>query len=282
MKSPSLLASHLDQVDYAVIDFETTGLSPDSGDRVCEIGAVRMRGAAVIDTFSTLIDPQRPLSAGAYAVNGISPKMLLGAPTFGEIVDKLSPFIRDTVLVAYNAPFDMSFLRSEFKLSGHPIPENPVVDALVLARQLLSGLGRYPQENVARVMGIPFPVTHRALEDAMVTARLLATFCSMMKAYDFSLVNDLTRRDLTATLNEKRQRIVNEALAGKTNLWIRYLSPTDAEISDRVVSPKECVVTRQGSSASAYLIGYCHSARGERNFRIDRILDVRLVPPSQT
>ncbi len=277
MRAHTLTEMHSDDVDFAVVDVETTGLSPDSGDRVCEIGAVKMRGVAVLDTFGSLIDPQRPISAGAYNVNGISPQMLMGAPTFSELAPRLSAFLNDTVIVAYNAPFDMSFLRSEFSLSGLPHPSNPVVDALALARQLLTGLGRYPQENVARVMGIPFPVKHRALEDAMVTARLLATFTSMLKAYDCPTVADLQRRDLTPVLNARRLSIVNDALTGKRNLWIRYLSPTDTEISDRVVSPKECVVGRDGKSEVTYLIGYCHSARGERNFRIDRILDARIV-----
>jgi DNA polymerase III epsilon subunit family exonuclease len=273
------MAEHVDDVDVVVVDVETTGLSPDSGDRVCEIGAVKLRGSAVVDSFGTLIDPQRPLSAGAYAVNGISPAMLLGAPAFASIAGKLSDFIAGAVLVAYNAPFDLSFIRSEFMLSGYPAPGNTVVDALALARQLLTGLGRYPQENVARVMGISFPVKHRALEDAMVTARLFAMFASMLKAYDRPTVADLLRRDLTAVLNTKRLSIVNEALERKTNLWIKYLSPANAEITDRVVSPKECVEARQGKELAMYLIGYCHLERGERNFRVDRILDARLVRP---
>jgi DNA polymerase III epsilon subunit family exonuclease len=274
------MAEHVDDVDFVVVDVETTGLSPNAGDRVCEIGAVKLRGSAVVDSFGTLVDPQRPVSAGAYAVNGISPAMLAGAPAFAAIAGTFSEFIHGAVLVAYNAPFDLSFLRSEFLLSGSSAPANTVVDALALARQLLTGLGRYPQENVARVMGISFPVKHRALEDAMVTARLFAMFSSMLKAYDCPTVADLLRRDLTAVLNAKRLSIVNDALDQKTNLWIKYLSPTNAEITDRVVSPKECVETRQGKDQAMYLIGYCHSARGERNFRVDRILDARIVRPS--
>ncbi len=268
---------HIDEVDYTVIDFETTGLSPNSGDRVCEIGAVRMRGGAVVETLGTLIDPQRPISAGAYAVNGISPQMLVGAPTFGDIAERVSRLIGDSVIVAYNAPFDMSFLVSEFRLLGMPEPPNPVVDALALARQLLPGLGKYPQENVARVMGIPFPVAHRALEDAMVTSRLFLVFASILKAYDCTNATDLIRRDLGATLEARRMAILNEALVGKSNLWIKYLSPANFEITDRIVSPIQCMTGNSGRGTSTYLIGYCHSAKGERNFRVDRILDLRVL-----
>ena len=61
----------IDDCDFLVVDVETTGLSPEAGDRVCEIGAVKLRGGAVVDSFGSLIDPQRPISSGAYAVNGI-------------------------------------------------------------------------------------------------------------------------------------------------------------------------------------------------------------------
>jgi DNA polymerase III epsilon subunit family exonuclease len=273
----TFLNLHIDEADYLVIDFETTGLSPDAGDRACEIGAVKLRGGAVMETFGTLIDPQRPVSAGAYAVNGISPKMLMGAPTFSAIAEKLWSLMEGTVLVAYNAPFDLGFLTNEFRLVGYPPLTNTVVDALAIARQLLPGLGKYPQENVARVAGISFPVTHRALEDAMVTSQLFMIFCSMLKAYDCMNVNDLGRRDLTALLNAKRMNLVNRALERKQNIWIKYLSPANFEITDRIVSPKECVNATAGRGNETFLIGYCHSAKGERNFRIDRILDLRVI-----
>ena len=236
MTNDTFFNQHIDEADYLVIDFETTGLSPDAGDRACEIGAVKLRGGAVMETFGTLIDPQRPVSAGAYAVNGISPKMLIGAPTFSEIAGRLRNMMEGTVLVAYNAPFDLGFLTNEFRLAGSPPLTNKVVDALAIARQLFPGLGRYPQENVARVAGIQFPVKHRALEDAMVTSQLFMIFCSILKAYDCVSISDLGRRDLTSLLNTRRLDLVNSALERNKNIWIKYLSPADFEITDRIVS----------------------------------------------
>ena len=268
---------HIDQIDFLVIDVETTGLSPDHGDRVCEIGAVKLHGGAVIETFGSLVDPERPVSAGAYAVNRISPGMLADAPLFSDIADQLTSMMKHTVLVAYNAPFDLSFLQNEFQLIGVPKIKNPVVDALPIARQLLSGLGRYGQENVATVLGISFPVKHHALEDAMVTAQLFTLFTSILKAYDCSSLADLRRKDLHQTLNARRLAIVNEALERGTNLWIKYFSPAEAEITDRIITPKECVTGKYQTREATYLIGHCHAVNAERNFRIDRILDLRPV-----
>ncbi len=100
---------HIDESDFLVVDVETTGLSPDTGDRVCEIGAIKIRGGAVVDTLSSLINPCRPISAGAYAVNRISPAMVAGAPEFHQIAERLLQMIEGSVLVAYNAPFDVRF-----------------------------------------------------------------------------------------------------------------------------------------------------------------------------
>ena len=272
---------HLDLTDFVVLDVETTGLSPNNGDRVCEIGAVKMRGGAVIETLGSLIDPKRPISPGAYEVNRISARMLEGAPLFESLAPRLKEMIEGAALVAYNAPFDMSFILNEFRIAGYPSLRNVVVDALTMARQLLPGLGRYPQENVARTVGIAFPVKHRALEDAMVTAQLFTMFTSILKAHDCTTCSDLHRKDLTQVLYAKRMNIVTHALLSRSNLWIKYLSPANGEISDRVVTPKECMDGKSGRAGSSYLIAYCHSAQAERNFRIDRILDLRLIDHRQ-
>lgn len=268
---------HTDTTDYLVIDVETTGLSAGSGDRVCELGAVKLRGGAVIDTFGTLVNPQRSISPGASAVNGITSAMVSNAPTFPDISDRLCRMMDGSALVAYNAPFDVSFLENELRLAGRPRMSCPVVDALAMARQLLPGLGRYPQENVARVIGIPFPVKHRALEDAMVTAQLFTVFVSMLKAYDCSTLADLMRRDLHTTLHEKRLSIVKEALATKTDLWIKYLTPTGGRITDSVISPSEVIDAGRGQKSIGFLIAFCHSAKMEKHFQIGQMLDVRPV-----
>jgi len=270
-----------------IVDVETTGLSPEAGDRVCEVGAVKLRGGAVVESYGSLVNPQRPISAGAYAVNQISPQMVADAPSFAEIADQFAEMMHDCVLVAYNAPFDLSFLESEFRLAGHRPLKNPVVDALALARQLLPGLDRYPQENVAQVIGIAFPVKHRATGDAFVTAQIFMMFVGILNGYDMTTVADLQRSDLCRHLHTKRLDMVGTALTGGRRLWIRYLSPFNGEISERFVTPKQVAKQvsagypqrsrRNASPEVAYLIAHCHTADAERNFRIDRILKMKIL-----
>jgi len=266
-----------DEIDFLVLDVETTGLSAERGDRVCEIGVVKLRGGAVVDSLGTLVNPQRSISPGAFAVNKITTEMLAEAPLFADVAERLSDMMKDAVLLAYNAGFDLSFIDKEFALAGYARPSKHAADVLGLARQLLPGLRKYPQEHVAAIVGIPFPVKHRALEDAMVTAKLFTMFTTILKAHGCTTVSDLFRRDLSRVLYAKRMSILHHALTTKSQLWIKYLSPTNAEITDRLVTPKEFVGREPESTNS--LLAYCHSAQAERNFRIDRILDLRLIHP---
>lgn len=274
----TILHQTIDETDFTVIDFETTGLSPDRGDRACEIAAIRVRGGAIVGEFSSLIDPRRPVSAGAYAVNRISPAMLANAPVFDEIAGDVVRMIEGSVLVAYNAPFDMSFLRHEFNLAGHPPVNNHVVDVLPLARKLLPGLGRYAQDNVARVAGVASGVRHRALDDTMITAKLFLLFVSILKAHDFLTVGDLTRADIMPGIQGKKMSIIREALELRSNLWIRYLSAAEGEIVDRIVTPLSFLDDNSGLQTCSHVRAHCHTEGKEQNYRIDRILDSRLLP----
>lgn len=278
MKSNKIMTfqdSNIDDVDFAIIDVETTGLSVEYGDRVCEIGIVKLRGGAVIDSYSSLINPQRPISAGAYAVNKISPAMVADAPFFIDIAEKVNFIIKGTVVAAYNAPFDLSFVNYELGLAGYPRIQNIVVDVLVLARQLLPGLDRYPQENVARTVGIPNSGKHRALDDAMITAQLLTLFTSQLKVHDCCKISDLQRQDLTQILKTRRREIITNAIELKKNIWIKYLG--NSEILEEILTPIAIAGHNTSFQSTVYLQGYCHSGGISKNFRLDRILDVRVM-----
>ncbi len=159
-------------LDFSVLDVETTGLSPKSGHRVCEVGVVRVRNGRIEDSFQRLIDPCIPIPAEASAINGITQDMLEGAPFFQRIADDLLEFIDDDMLAMYNAPFDMSFLQAEMKAAERPPIANGTVDVLAVARRLLT-LPRYPLWFVAQHLEISESQEHRALGDARIAAEVL-------------------------------------------------------------------------------------------------------------
>lgn len=153
--------------DYCVFDLETTGFSPEQGARIIEVGAVRLREAEVVADFHTLVDPEEPIPEAIRELTGITDEDVAGAPTVTGVLEEFSRFSEDTVLVAHNAPFDLSFLNRY-----HPDPPDPTcVDTLPLARRLLN-LESYALEALLDHFEIERPRAHRGLEDARATARL--------------------------------------------------------------------------------------------------------------
>ena len=119
-----------------VLDTETTGLSPDNGDRIVEIGCVELiNHVPTQNTFQVYLNPEREMDAGAEKVHGLTNEFLSNKPKFIEIVDDFLNFIGDSKLVAHNADFDINFLNSELaRVKRDKINSNRVIDTLKIAR----------------------------------------------------------------------------------------------------------------------------------------------------
>src|SRR4051794_34597627 len=111
-----MLELPLSSIPLAFLDFETTGLSPQRGDRACEVALQRVVGDVVETNYTTLINPQRPQSARSFIINQITTEQLANAPTFSAIAGSLRAALAETVVVAHNAPFDLEFLYTELAL----------------------------------------------------------------------------------------------------------------------------------------------------------------------
>ena len=114
--------SRLNAHTFAFLDVETTGLSPWFGDRVCEVAIIRCEEDKVIDSFDSLLNPERPLSPGAARVNGLKDSELKKAPKFNKVAEKVLTLARDAVIVCHNVPFDMGFLSAELGGSTKTFP----------------------------------------------------------------------------------------------------------------------------------------------------------------
>ena len=137
---PDLLIRAIGEVPLAFVDVETTGFSPNRGDRVCEIAIVRRVGVRVEARFTSLINPERPLDPRAAGVNGITPEMVRIAPCFREVVADVARLLDGAAFVAHNAGFDRGFVRAELDRAGHGLTTITTVDTLALARVHLAGL----------------------------------------------------------------------------------------------------------------------------------------------
>ena len=156
---------------FAVLDVETTGLSP-TRDRIIEIAVVRCApDGSIIDEWSTLVDPGR--DPGPTHIHGISAADLAGAPPFAEIADELDHRIAGAMVAAHNLSFDAGFLLAEYNRAGLEVPARSAVCTLQLARFTLPGIGGYSLAACAAALGIDHPNAHRALPDTRVTAMVL-------------------------------------------------------------------------------------------------------------
>ncbi len=158
--------------DYVVFDLETTGISCAS-DEVIEISAVKVAGGQVVDEFSTLVNPGRPIPWQASRVNGIYDDMVADSPDFVIALAEFLKFAGDAVLVGHNIhSFDMKFLYRDARRYWNRIPNNDYVDTLQLARYCLPQLHHHRLVDLAEHYGISSEGAHRALADCRMNQQV--------------------------------------------------------------------------------------------------------------
>jgi DNA polymerase III subunit epsilon len=162
--------------EWVVVDVETTGGSPAHGHRVIEIAAVRVAGGEVLDSYSTLVDPGRPIPRMITSLTGIDDAMIAGAPRFEEVAGRVSELLDGRVFVAHNVPFDARFVTAELERCGCGWPADRQLCTLRLARRMLPHLPSRSLGALAEFFGVGMDTHHRALDDAVATARLLLRF----------------------------------------------------------------------------------------------------------
>jgi len=170
--------TRLSETTFAVLDLETSGGSPKSGAGITEIGVVKVRGGTILGTFQSFIDPGHSLPPFITQLTGITDEMLLSAPFIDEVLPTLFEFLGtadETVLVAHNSPFDMSFLKAAALAHEYPWPDYLTVDTARLARAVLDRdeVINCKLGTLATFFNAQTSPTHRALDDAFATVDVL-------------------------------------------------------------------------------------------------------------
>ena len=157
-----------------MLDFETTGLSPEAGDRITEVAALRIAEGRVVERFVSLVNCGVRIPSFIVEYTGITQQMVDSAPPVEEVVPALIDFIGADTLAAHNASFDDKFLRAEGLRQGLDCRHGGLVCSLKLSRRVFPGLQSYKLGQLSRALGIAFKSrAHRAEADAEVTAELL-------------------------------------------------------------------------------------------------------------
>jgi len=181
----------LDEAEFVVFDLETTGLSAER-DRICELGAVRVRGLEAVDSFQSLVNPGVALPEPVARLTGLREQELRRAPSVSSVLGRFLAFAGDELLVAHNARFDQRFLeRQLLAMHGRRLSEPPLCTA-ALARRLLEGrLRRIGLGSLAHFFGVPTTPCHRALPDAEATAQVLVHLIGIAQELGARRLSDL-------------------------------------------------------------------------------------------
>ncbi len=186
----------LNEISFLVIDLETTGGAPHLGAGITEIGAVKVRAGEVLGEFKSFIDPQHPVPAYITDLTGITDEMVFQAPTIAQIFPSLLEFMgspEETVLVAQNAPFDLSFLTYSARTHGFDWPKYPVLDTAIIARKVLSRdeVPNCKLGTLAEFFGTQTTPNHRALDDARATVDVFHGLLERLGSHDIYTLEEL-------------------------------------------------------------------------------------------
>ncbi|OJX75195.1 3'-5' exonuclease [Magnetospirillum sp. 64-120] len=192
----TLRGDKLSDLAYVGFDCETTGLRPDQGDRMVQIGAVRVEHGKVQSGsgFERLIDPGRPIPAASTLYHGIDDHMVRGKPPLAVVLPQFATFTRDSVLVGHNVAFDLMFLDAAQGESGVALRQ-PVLDTMILAALIDPGYD-LSLEAVAGRLGVPSLPHRSALSDALMTAEILARLLPLLDAKGLRNLDQVSRASL--------------------------------------------------------------------------------------
>ncbi|MGH2592323.1 MAG: helicase C-terminal domain-containing protein [Anaerolineae bacterium] len=169
------------------LDLETTGLDPNR-DAILEIGAVKFRDDEVLETFSSLINPGRPIPHKIIELTGITQREADAAPSLFDVLPRLAAFVRDLPIIGHSVAFDLGFLNKQ-----RVFTRNEFLDTFELAGILVPLAGRYGLAALAKELAIDLPATHRALDDAKVTHALYVKLAERARNIPLKTLQEILR-----------------------------------------------------------------------------------------
>lgn len=171
----------LREENWVVVDVETTGGTPTRGHRVTEVAAVRVCGGRIADTFCTLVNPERPIPGMITSLTGISNAMVAQQPRFAQVAGQVSGALQGCVFVAHNAGFDWRFLSHEMQMATGMTLSGRQLCTVRLSRRLLPQLPSRSLDGLAMWFGVEIESRHRALDDAVATAKVLLRLIDLLE-----------------------------------------------------------------------------------------------------
>ncbi|MEV4704886.1 DEDD exonuclease domain-containing protein [Actinoplanes sp. NPDC049316] len=214
-------ALSLRDTTFVVLDLETTGGAPD-GAGITEIGAVKVRGGEELGVFGTLVNPGERIPPFITVLTGITEAMLAPAPPIEVVLPSLLEFLRGSVLVAHNAPYDVGFLKAACARHGYQWPQVRVLDTAALARRALTR-DEVPNRKLgtlAQFFRAAVQPTHRALDDAKATVDVLHGLIERLGSYKVHTLGDAVEFAKAVTPAQRRKRHLADDLPHAPGVYV--------------------------------------------------------------
>lgn len=253
----------------AAIDIETTGLHPFYSE-IVEVAAVTFDlNGDVHREYSQLINPQKLIHPRAIEIHGITDEMVKDKPVWKEIAPEFYGIIKDKILVAHNAPFDLSFLAFKGTVISMPFADTYFTDTLTISREMYSEFKRHSLVDLSESLGIELNNAHRALADTKACMHLLLReikdFDGEWDKFASQYVFHTAAWQTMENINEEMIPLIEVCLEG-CDIRIVYIDSEKTETA-RQITPLQLNRIRH----VPYLFGHCHLRDAGRNFRLDRI-----------
>ena len=165
----------IEDTTFVVFDLETFGLNSHKNE-IIEIGAIKLKGTRIVDTFSSFVNPNKIIPKRISELTHITQDMVDNAPAIEDVLPKFLEFTKDAVMVAHNSAFDMGFIRRDAKKYMGIDYKPPIIDTLQMARDLYPDLKGYNLDRLNKIFKLSLENHHRAIDDAQSTAKLFIMF----------------------------------------------------------------------------------------------------------
>lgn len=270
----------ISELRAVVIDFETTGLYPNSGDEIIELAAVHVNGNSIcVDTaFDSLVNPQRSVSPSAYKIHGIPDELLVKQQHLETVLPAFMAKLDDRIVVGQNVVFDISFLVKALEKYDFPQLEVPVLDTKWLSRLAFPRENQHGLDTIAARLEVCRPrARHRALGDATYTAEVLVGLLDRCQKRGFQSIGDLFEAHCSSEQgfygNENTLEVLRQCCKDRVGVEIAYTGLRRAS-----PKPKRRTRTRKVDVyyiSPPYFLGLCHMRNAIRTFRIDRVQGIQ-------
>lgn len=267
----------LEKSTFVVFDLETTGLYPEKGARICEIGAVRYESGQEVKTYNTMVNPQVPIEPEASRVNGIYDIDVSMAPLIDDVIDSFLEFIGDSPLFGYKVSFDLGFIKADLRRMEYEHLTNRFFDVLLMARSAIKGLTAYNLGTVAANFNIDVGNAHRATDDARTTAKVFRALLPALKAKGIDDFDKLYHSygycpDSSCVTDGSWNSLIQTAIGSKSRLAVEYRSKK-GQLTKRELLPYR--IEKRGYEF--YLIAKCILRNDMRSFNLKQIVSCKII-----